>query len=447
MIQHVVIPKLGQTMEEAIIEKWHKKEGDPVEKGDILLEITTDKATLEVESFLTGAIRKVLAPEGTTLPVNTVIALVGQPDDPLPDNLPALEAAARGEGVTTPKADPHVAAAPPAPADTAPVQAPHPPTVEGGPPGRILVSPRARRLARKEKVPLAILRGAGPHGRIVEKDVLAYLDKRKLVKATPVAKALAAERGIDIATLSGTGPGGRITKQDVLNAPTAAPVGEHAEPSAMRRIVAERMSRSKREAPHYYLLMNIDMTSAVAMRKRINDRDTMRIGFHDLFIRACARAMRECPAMNITWHNGALRRRSEVNIGLAVALDEGLIVPVVRNADGLALAEAAAASKDLITKARSKRLTPGECEGGCLTVTNLGMFDVESFLPIINPGESAILGLGKIADTPVVVNGEIVVRAVMSVTLSADHRVVDGAVGATFLKRVKDLLEEPQELA
>ncbi len=447
MIQHFLMPKLGQTMEEATVERWHKKEGDKVAKGDVVLEITTDKATLEVESFIAGVVRKILAPEGVTLPVNTPIALVGDPDDPLPDNLTELEAAARGEAAPAPAAaeakteEPSRAEAP-----TAVGEAPPAP-----PPGRVLISPRARRHAREEKVPFQILRGTGPNGRIVEKDVLDYLARRGKIKTTPTALAVAFERGVDVTTLTASGTGGRITKEDVLAAPVAAPAAapqaKRIELTAMRRIVAERMTQSKREAPHFYLIMEIDMTEAVKLRTKLNAEGKVRIGFHDFLIRACATALREHPQMNVAWAGDAVRQRGEVNIGLAVALDEGLIVPVVRDADRLSLQQTAQESGRLIERARSKHLTPDEYHGGCLTISNLGMFNVDNFVAVINPGESAILGVGRIAQKPVVIDGGIHVRAMMGVTLSADHRSVDGAIAAAFLNRVKGLLEAPEQLA
>jgi len=265
-----------------------------------------------------------------------------------------------------------------------------------------------------------------------------------------VAKTLAAERGVDVTLIKGTGPSGRITRDDVLAAPIAAPAAgaeTRVELSAMRRVVANRMSQSKREAPHFYLFMDIDMTAAVAMRQRLNTEGSVRIGFHDLLIAACAKALAAHPAMNSAWDNGALRRRGEVNIGLAVAIDEGLMVPVVKNADRLSITAIAQMSKGLIDKTRSKRLIPDEYEGGCLTISNLGMFDVDCFLPIINPGESAILGVGRIAAKPVVIDGAIHLRSIMTAALAGDHRVVDGAIAAAFLKSVKDTLEAPEQLA
>jgi len=439
MIQQVFMPKLGQTMEEATVERWHKKEGDPVKKGDVLLEITTDKATLEVESYATGVMRKILAEAGQVLPVNAILALVGEPDDPLPDNLDELVAATTGKKEAVP-------AAAATPQETAATQAP---AVAPPPAGKILVSPRARKKAKAEKVPLQVLRGSGPNGRIVEKDIGDYLNRRKAAKVTPAALAVAYERGVDVTALKGTGPGDKITKEDVLAAPVvtaAAAAAKRIELSAMRRIVAERMTQSKREAPHFYLMMAIDMTAASALRKRLNDKGPTRIGFHDLIIRACAKGLAEHPAMNVSWAGDAINQRGEINVGLAVSLDEGLMVPVVRNADRLGLREVAQESKRLIDRARSKKLTPDEYEGGCLTISNLGMYDVDNFLAVINPGESGILGIGRIAEKPVVIDGGIHIRSVMNAVLSADHRSVDGAIAAAFLKTVKDILEDPEQL-
>jgi pyruvate dehydrogenase E2 component (dihydrolipoamide acetyltransferase) len=459
VIQPVYMPKLGQTMEEATIERWHKSEGDAVKKGDVILEITTDKATLEVESTVAGVMRKILAPEKIVLAVNTVVALVGAPEDALPDNIAELEAIARGEkklaaapAAAAPKSAAPATASARTPQAAAPAQpvavAPAAPVAQ--PSGRIIVSPRARKLAKDEKVPLAILPGSGPNGRIIEKDVTAYLARRDQVRPTGTAIAVAFERGIDLSTLKGTGPGGRVTKEDVLSAPVAgAPAvrGKRVELSAMRRVVAQRMTQSKREAPHFYLMMDIDMTAAAAFRKKLNDAATQRIAFHDLVIRACAKAFQENPAMNMVWGGDCLIQRDEINVSLAVALDEGLIVPVVKDADQLDLAGTAKASARLIERARSKKLTPDEYEGGCLTLSNLGMFDVENFIPVINPGESAILGMGRIAPKPVVIDGAVCIRSMMACTLSGDHRAVDGAIAAKFLKCVKDLLEAPEQLA
>ena len=437
MIQKVLVPKLGQTMEEATIETWRVKEGDQVAKGDILLDITTDKATLEVESYVAGTVRKIMGKEGDVLPVNAVIALVGDPGDEIPDDIetptPLAEAPAeKARAAAGPAHEPAPAAA-----------------LSARPSGRVVVSPRARRLAREKKVSVRVLSGSGPKGRIVEADVNAYLDRVAGLRITPTAREAAYQKDIDIATVRGSGPGGRITKEDVLKAPAARAIapGERVPLTAMRRVVAERMSRSKREIPHFYIVANVDMTEAVAFRAKLNAQSSVKVAFHDLIIKAGARGLREFPRMNASWQGDAIQLRNEINIGLAVALEEGLIVPVVRNAERLSLLDVARASSSLIERARGKKLTPDEYMGGCLTISNLGIFDVDFFIPVINPGESAILGVGRIAPKPAVRDGDIHVRSMMSVTLAGDHRVIDGAIAAGFLKCVKDLLESPESLA
>ena len=452
MIQEVLMPKLGQTMEEAKVEKWHKSEGDAVAKGDVLLEIQTDKAVLEVESFVEGTMLKVVADAGETFPVNSVIGLVGDPSDELPD-VEALRAKALAGEAGAPEAPEEKPAPAPAPGAAAPAPAPAPqPVAAPAPTGRIIASPRARRRAKDEKVPVSILTGSGPNGRIVERDVLGYVEKLRDVRVTPVAREIALDRGIDLLAVQGSGAGGKITKEDVLSAPAAtraaapAVTGKPAELTATRRIIAERMSQSKREAPHFYLTVEVDMSAAIALRKSINAQGRGKLSYHDLLIKACGRALAEMPAMNAVFQDDNLVQRTEINIGLAVSIDDGLMVPVVPNVDRLSLQSVAEKSRELVEKARSKRLTPDEYQGGCLTISNLGMFDIDWFYPIINPGEPAILGVGRIADKAVVLNGGIHVRPMMATALCVDHRATDGATAAAFLKRVKELLESPEEL-
>jgi len=270
------------------------------------------------------------------------------------------------------------------------------------------------------------------------------------VKASPLARKLAGRQGVHLAAVRGTGPGGKVMKADVLAAARApAPAaGEVVPLTAMRRIVAERMLRSKQTIPCYYLQMDADMTDLADLRARLNAAaKDGKIAFNDFVIKACALALKAFPQVNSRWVEGGIERRAAVHVGLAVALDEGLIVPVVRNADAKTLHEIACETADLAQRARSKRLLPDEYQEGCLTVSNLGMFGIRNFIPVVNPGESAILGLGVIQDRVVCCQGNIKVRKVMSMTLSADHRLVDGAVGAQFLERIRDLLEAPQKLA
>jgi pyruvate dehydrogenase E2 component (dihydrolipoamide acetyltransferase) len=429
MISKVFMPKLGETMTEATVERWLKKEGDSVSVGEIILEITTDKATLEVEAYSAGVLRKIIVPKWKKVPVNTVIALVGDANEPLPTDIPTVvEAAPSAAKAVDTKATEAVAVAALAPS------------------GKIIASPRARRFAETERIPLAILRGTGPGGRIVESDVQQYAQKVAERSITPAAREIAWQRSLDLLAVKGTGPQGLVTKEDVLTARPAAPAarGRREELSAMRRVIAERLSQSKREIPHFYIEMDMDMTAAVAFRKKYNEKGDKKLSYNDMLMKACAIAYAAVPDMNCTWRGDHLWIREEVNIGLAVALDKGLIVPVVRNVAKKTLDEISEESRRLVEKARGKRLTPDEYEGGCLTISNLGMFDVDVFLPIINPGESAILGLGRIVERPVVLDGGIRIRSMVTVVLAGDHRAIDGATAAQFLKKVKETLADPE---
>jgi pyruvate dehydrogenase E2 component (dihydrolipoamide acetyltransferase) len=448
MIQQVTLPALGETVDTSIIERWLKKEGDTVNSGDILCEITTDKATLEVESYYTGTLLKIVAAEGTELPVGALIAVVGDPGEAIPDEVLAEAApAASAEAEAAPSAVAEPVAAGAAPSAAAPA----------APRGRLLASPRARRRARDLGIALAGLRGTGPGGRIVEADVVAVAPSAgprggtaSTVKASPVARKLAERQGVDLASVRGTGPGGKILKADVLaagQAPAVAP-GTVVPLTAMRRIVAERMLHSKQTIPCYYLQMEADMTDLAELRSKLNAGATNgKVSFNDFIMKAAALALKAFPQVNSRWTEGGIERRGAAHVGLAVALDEGLIVPVVRNADTKTLQDIACETADFAQRARSKKLLPDEYQDGCLTVSNLGMFGIRNFIPVVNPGESAILGLGVIQDCVVHRQGGIQVRKMMSMTLSVDHRLVDGAVGAQFLEMIRDLLEAPQKLA
>ena len=452
MIQEVTLPKLGETVEKSTIERWVKKEGDSVATGDILCEITTDKATLEVESYYRGTLLKILAPEGVELPVGALIAIVGDPGEKIPASVlaeagaaPMKSAAKRAAGAGPSAAAEMAAAAPVASA-----------AAEGG---RIKVSPRARRRAREFGVGLAGIRGTGPGGRIVEADVEAAARSAAAVKASPLARKLAAREGVNLAAVPGTGVRGKVMKEDILRAagrgappksPQATRPGETGNLiplTPMRRVVAQRMLESKQTIPCYYLEMDADVTELVDLRSRLNAEGKPKVAFNDFVIKACGKALRLFSAVNSRWASGGVERRTEVNVGLAVALDEGLIVPVVREADKKSLRQVAAETADLAARARANRLRPDEYQDGCMTVTNLGMFGIRSFIPIVNPGESTILGLGMIEDRVVARQGTIEIRKVMTLTLAADHRLVDGAVGAQFLETIRDALEAPGQLA
>jgi len=457
MIQKVTLPKLGETVEVSTIERWRKKEGDTIRTGDVLCEITTDKATLEVESYVHGTLLKILEPAGKELPVGAPIALVGDPGDAIPDDLQAQATRASASAPKTPK--PSASPAPAAPAVA--------PAAE--PTGRTVASPRAKRLAKELGVALESVRGTGPGGRIVEADIQAAAQgaapaaaAASSVKARPLARKAAAAQGVDLATVQGTGVGGKVMKDDVAQAATApvhqtapsAPAatapgapGEVVPLSAMRRIVADRMLLSKQTIPCYYLTMDVDVTDLVCLRNKLNVRGGQKITFNDFVLKACGVALRLFPVANSRWVEGGIERRREAHVGFAVALDDGLIVPVVRDVDRKPLQQISAESADLTERARTKRLLPPEYRDGCMTVSNLGMYGIKHFVPVVNPGEATILGLGMVEERLVVRQGGMHIRKIMTLTLAADHRIVDGAVGAQFLEAIRDALEAPQRLA
>jgi len=451
MIQKVTLPALGETVDTSTIERWVKQEGDAVAKGDVLCEITTDKATLEVESFYAGTLLKILAPEGADLPVGALIAVVGDAGEEVPADLLAEAGQGAAPQTAAPAAGAEAATAAPAPAEApAPATAAPPATA----PGRIVASPRARRRARQLGVLLEGLTGTGPGGRIIEADVVEAAEAASAVKASPLARKVARREGVDLAAVAGTGAGGKVMRDDVAAAArgAAAPAvvpGQVVPLTKMRRIVAERMTLSKQTIPCYYLTMDVDMTEVASLRGTLNQKANGRpkVSFNDFVIKACGRALKQFPRVNSRWVEGGIERRGAAHVGLAVALDEGLMVPVVRDADAKPLRQIARETADLAQRARTKRLVPDEYQDGCMTVTNLGMFGVRAFIPVVNPGESCILGLGVIQDRVVFRQGGIQVRRIMTMTLSADHRLLDGAVAARFLETVRDLLESPQALA
>jgi len=444
MAQEVQMPKLGQTMEEGTIERWLKKEGDTVTKGEPLFEVTTDKATLEVEAFVSGTLLKVLVNEGDTVPVNEVIAFVGEKGEAIPETVAQKAPAAPKKEAA--KAAPAAAGAPAGKA-AAPAMPAATRTVT--PAEQIKASPRARKLSEAEKVPLGIIRGSGPEGRIIEEDVERYIESIRNLKIAPVAREIAYQQSVDLTQVKGKGADGRIMKEDVESAAKAPMAAAGAmevrreELTAMRKVVGQRMTLSKTTVPHFYLTMDVDMSRAIAFRKELNAKNNAKVSFNDLIIKACGESMKEMPRANAAFRDDHIELMSRADISLAVALDGGgLMVPVVRDVQNKDYLQIWRDTQELIQKARSKHLTPDDYEGGCMTISNLGMMDVDNFTPIINPGQSCILGIGKIQDRVVVRDGGIHIRPIMTVTLAVDHRVMDGAEGAKFLGGVKKALEE-----
>ena len=415
MAEIVYMPKLSDTMTEGVVAEWHKKVGDTVKSGELLAEIETDKATMEFESFYDGVLLHIGVEKGQTVPVNALLAIIGNAGE----DVQALIAQA---GSSAPAEAPKAEVATPAPVST-----PAPTPVAAAP----VSTPSA---------PVAVSNTSAT-GRIL---------------ASPLAKKLAEEKGVDLAFIAGTGEGGRITKRDVdhyvpYNAParTATPVTVGVESftdepiSQMRKTIARRLAESKFTAPHFYLTISIDMDNAIAARKSMNSEEGVKVSFNDMVVKAVAMALRKHPTVNSSWLGDVIRTNHHVNIGVAVAVEDGLLVPVVRFADNKGLMEIGNEVRTFAQKAKDKKLQPADWEGNTFTISNLGMFGIEQFTAIVNPPDSCIMAVGGISQVPVVKNGQVVPGNVMNVTLSCDHRVVDGASGSAFLQTFKQYMENP----
>ncbi len=419
----VLMPRLSDTMTEGVIAAWAKEVGSEVKKGDLLAEIETDKATMELESYKNGTLLYQGAKKGEPIQVNDLLAIIG---DKGKVDVDAIVAASKGGAVSS-SAAPTESAGQPAQETTTTVTATSSTTADG----RIKASPLAKRLAADKGIDLSQVQGSGDGGRIVKADVDSFVPSA--ARPATVAPAPAQTPALAPAQAPGLVP--------------QAPVGEvsydEVNVSQMRKVIAKRLAESKFSAPHFYLTMAIDMDAAVASRARINETSPVKISFNDFVLKACAIALRQHPAVNSSWLGDKIRINHHINIGVAVAVDEGLLVPVVRFADNKSLSQIATEVKTFAQKARDKKLQPQDWEGSTFTISNLGMFGIDEFTAIINPPDACILAIGGIAKVPVVKNGQIVPGNVMKVTLSCDHRVVDGAKGSAFLQTLKELLEEP----
>jgi pyruvate dehydrogenase E2 component (dihydrolipoamide acetyltransferase) len=450
MITEVIMPKLGQTMEEGAIVEWVKKENDQVKRGDLLFTVESDKAVLEVEATARGILRKILVPEGQTVPVLAVVALITrQADEDISSYDPASAPAAEAVTDTAETPGPQI------PTSVSPEAVPRV--------SRIFASPRARKTAREHAIDLAQLSGSGPNGRIVEQDVLDYastqLEVAPRLKATPMALKTADALGVDLAAVAATGAGGRITKADVeatvppatplpFPLPSEAPAAGSIPMSGLRRIIAERMSASDTATARVTLVTEADATAFVEAREQlkasVGEAWGFAPGYNDLLGLIVARALREFPYMNARLTDEqAIEQLPYVNLGMAVDTDRGLLVPVVRNADRKGLHAFGAEFRTLAERARTGKSLPDDLSGGTFTITNLGMYDVDAFTPIINLPEVAILGVGRILPKAVVHEDQIVARQMWTLSLAFDHRLVDGAPAARFLQRVKQLVESP----
>ncbi|HAP70707.1 MAG TPA: pyruvate dehydrogenase complex dihydrolipoamide acetyltransferase [Flavobacteriales bacterium] len=410
MAEIVRMPKLSDTMTEGVIAEWHKKVGDQVEEGELLAEIESDKATMEFESFQDGVLLYIGVEKGKAAPINSILAILGEKGENIQ---PLLDAeAAAPKKAEKEEAKKEVVEAKPAPV----AEKPKPVVAET--PRPIVPAP----------TPL--------NGR---------------VKASPLAKKLASDKGIDISLVGGSGDGGRIIKRDVeayqpgvgFSAASQVESFHEEEVSQMRKTIARRLGESKFSAPHFYLTMKIDMDAMIDARDSINSVSKMKISFNDLVVKACGVSLKEHPQVNAAWMGDKIRYNQHVHIGVAVAVPDGLLVPVVRFADTKRLSEISSEVKDFVLRANDKKLQPADWAGNTFTVSNLGMFGIDEFTAIINSPDSCIMAVGGIEETPVVKNGQIVPGNVMKVTLSCDHRVVDGASGAKFLKTFKKWMENP----
>ncbi len=446
----VEMPKMGDTMEEGKILRWIKHEGDAVKKGESLAEVETDKVNIEIEAFASGILRKILVSEGESAPIGAGIALIGAADEPLPGGMThtATNGAASSPPPPTSKSDGAAPAVstPPASqtASTATASTLTGTADTGG--GRTFISPLARRFANEQGLDYTAIRGTGPNGRIIKLDVEAAL-AQAAARAAQIPPSVLSTPSMPFAE-----PVNAVAPEAPAVTMPVAPVeaGEVVEIplTAMRRTIARRLSQSMQTAPHFYVTGVIDTGKLAELRAQINayaatDPSPVKISFNDLIIKAVAKALTRMPQVNVSFAEDRLIQKKRVHVGMAVALEQGLIVPVIHNVDTLSILDIARESHRLAEAARTGKLRPDDLSGGTFTVSNLGMYDVESFTAVINPPESAILAVGSITPSPVVVDGQVVVRDRMKVTLSSDHRAIDGATAARFLQEVKRLLEEP----
>ncbi len=410
----IEMPKLSDTMEEGVIATWNVKEGDKVNAGDIIAEVETDKATMEVEAFDAGTVLKILVEEGDSVPLGGLMAILGDEGE----DISALLDVKEGDAV--PKAeelkeDKQQADETPAAEKSTAAQAAS--SDSSVPDGRIKASPLARKIAKDKGIDLAAVQGTGPEGRITKKDVEGF-------KGQPAEAAKATDTT------------------------SKAPVFESLESkevrvSQMRKTIARRLSESKFTSPHFYETIDIDMKSAIAARSAMNAANDIRISFNDIIVKACAIALTRHQGVNSSWQEDTILQHGDVNVAIAVAIDDGLMTPVIRHADKKGLAQISAETRELAELARTRKLQPDQMEGSTFSISNLGMYGIEEFTAIINPPNACILAVGAIRDVPVVENGAVVPGKRMKVTLSSDHRVVDGALSAEFLNTVKNLLENP----
>lgn len=414
MEEVVLMPRLSDTMTEGVIAGWHKKVGDTVKKGDVLADIETDKATMELESYKDGILLYQGAAAGSVIKVNDLLCIIGKETLDVAAIVAAVKGGSAGATATSTPAPANASA----PASSVSTQS----ETNADHAGRIFASPLAKKLAAEKGIDLAKIKGSGDNGRIIRNDVETF---------TPAAEpSTAPAQIISPATPVASVVSGKESFEEV-------PV------SQMRKVIAKRLSESLFTAPHFYLTMSVDMDAAVAARARLNEQSGVKISFNDMVVKATALALQQNPKVNSSWLGDRIRYNHHINIGVAVAVEDGLLVPVVRFANTKTLTQIGAEVKLFAQKAKDKKLQPSDWEGSTFTISNLGMFGIDQFTAIINPPDACILAVGGISQVPVVKNGQVVPGNVMKLTMSCDHRVVDGATGAAFLQTLKGLLEEP----
>lgn len=425
MAEFIVMPKMGLTMTEGIISNWRKKEGDPVKKGDIIFDVETDKLTNEFDSKRDGILRKILVDNGT-VPVLAPVAIIGEVDEDISELLRQTGASAKDEGTDEKQVvnqDKRSAA------------------VRGG---RVKASPRAKKIAQDLGVDIFLVAGTGPDGSITEDDVRNYTEQEKK-KVSPAAAVIADKLGVDVNNIE---KDTRIMKEDIVRYKISEELEKYASPqefrrpmSTMRRMISERMLEGKRISPEVSYNIKVDTTAMKHLREDV--KDEVKISYNDILIKIVSETLLEFPFLNSSVDGNEIITRNYVNMGVAVALTDGLIVPVVKYANVKGLKDIAKEAKELAEKARNNELSPDDLKGGTFTISNIGMYGIESFTPIINQPQAAILGINAIADEVKVVDGEIAIRPMMNISLTADHRVVDGAVAAEFMSRLKKYIEKP----
>ena len=441
MATPIIMPKFGQMTEESAIVEWLKKEGDTVAKGDILFTVETDKSVMDVESFEAGTLLKIAVKPGVSVPVQSTVGFLGKPGEAIPTVTAPPPAAPKPAAAEPVRA---VASAPVASSPTAPPVAAAPVAVALAPASApatsalFRISPRAAVLAKRSVIDPKAIKGSGPEGRIIERDVKQYLESRGYAKLriSPAAKELAAKEGLDVLNLA-VGEGGRITTAEVQRA-----VAEKPKPmSKMRQIIGQRLTQSIVTQPHFYCTVSVDMTDLIAYRNQLKAAGAA-YTVTDFISQAVVLCLLEFPGVNSSTDGKTTRWHSQVNLGLAVSIEGGLVVPVIRNAGQLTLTEISATAKQLADKARAGKLSPDEMTGGTFSISNMGMLNVENFSAIINTGEGAILAVASTMKQPVVRDDKIVIRQIMKMTLSVDHRLIDGALGAQFINAIKTKLED-----